>query len=104
MQTGNAANMIVTLLLKVPSPVAARSPRKARTDTGISVRTLRPSTDSPRDASSSLNPFVIAVSTTSFTVPPSAVRTNLTSASVASAHATTRCEPIGPVSPVSLFV
>ena len=102
--TGRAANIIDTLLLKVPSPLAAPSSREPRTDTGISVRTVRSSTDSPLDSSSSRNPFVIAASTTSLTVPPSVLRTALTSDKGAAAQATTRCEPTGPVRPVSLLV
>jgi hypothetical protein len=69
-----------------------------RTDTGTIVRTTRPSTFSPRCVSSSRKPRVITASTTSLTVPPSAVRIVLTSESRLRAHAQRRCGPIGPFS------
>ena len=58
-------------------------PRRARTLTGTSARTVAPSTSgSPRVIIQCRSPPVTTASTTSFTVPPQAVRTALWSASV----------------------
>ncbi len=70
----------------------------ARIDTGTIVRTTWPSTSSPRLASSSRNPCVMAVRMTSLTVPPVALRIRLTSARSALVHTHRRCGPIGPFS------
>src|SRR3954447_9857620 len=93
--TGSSANSAETLLLYVPRSCSAR------TETGTSVRTTRPSTGSPRPTRRSRNPRVIAASTTSFTVPPKLVRIVLTSARRPRAHAHRRCGPIGPFSDVA---
>ena len=70
-----------------------------RTDTGTIERTTSFSDDSsPRALSRSRKPPVIAVRTTSLTVPPSAVRTALNSSNLPSVQAHRRCGPIGPFS------
>ena len=75
-----------------------RSPGR-RTDTGTIERTTSFSDDSsPRPLSRSRKPPVIAVRTTSLTVPPSAFRTALNSSNLPSVQAQRRCGPIGPLS------
>ena len=74
--TGSSAIIPETLLLNVPSPVAGPACPGVRTDTGTRVRTTRPGS-SPLLTNRSRKPRVMAVSTTSFTVPPTPLRMTL---------------------------
>ena len=96
MPTGSSAIMPDTLLLKVPSPVAGPAFSGVRTETGTSVRTTR-STDSLRLINRSRKPRVMAVSTTSLTVPPRPRRTTLIWSRLLRAQAQRRWGPMGPL-------
>ena len=88
--TGRSAKIADTRLLYLPCSSGER------TDTGTSERTR--SGRSSRKASISRKPPAIAVSTTSLTVPPNALRIFLTSDSRDRAQSQRRCGPIGPLS------
>lgn len=90
--TGRSTKTQETALFRVPRWLSAR------TDTGTIVRTTSFSdVSSPRPCRRSRKPAVIEVRTTSLTVPPSAVRTSLSSAKSVEVHAQRRCGPIGPL-------
>ena len=94
MAAGRSAKIADTRLSGTPAASIAR------TDTGTSVRIVR-SVDSSRERRRSRNPAVMAVSTTSLTVPPKASRISLTSVNRARAQSQRRCGPIGPLSAVA---
>jgi hypothetical protein len=67
-----------------------------RSEIGTSERTTSPALSSPRSMSRSRKPRVIAASSTSLTVPPSAARIRFTRATLAVVQTHRRCGPIGP--------
>ena len=90
--TGRVATIAETWLSSAPCSVLR--------ETGMRARSVTTSGSSPRETSSDRNPPATAARTTSFTVPPRARRTSLTTPKGTVAQVQRRSGPIGPPSDV----